>query len=159
MLIKAIVAVLLAVSYAQTTITTDVMEDSIERLIAMGEKKNVMAIRKLEAEISPGIKRFREEEKKWKKMPKDHATSLAQTWKMEWENNISPKMDQLILSSMVCEEIYGDNPDCETEFSWNSDYETRAQMKTKEWQKEFAWYVTEIVNEIISEGPNRRADL
>ena len=77
MLIKAIISVLLAVSYAQTDLTTDVMEDYIERLIAMGEKKNVAAIRKLEAEISPAIKRFREEAKKWKKMPKEHATSLA----------------------------------------------------------------------------------
>ena len=65
-----------------------------------------------------------------------------------------------MLTSMVCEEMFSDNPDCDTEFNWNGPYETRQQMRTKEWQKEFAWYVREIVDEILETGPSERsADL
>ena len=69
-------------------------------------------------------------------------------------------MDQLQLTSMVCEELQPDNPDCETDYSWNDSYETRGQMRSKEFQSEFAWYVKEIISEIQEEMDNkRRADL
>lgn len=149
MIVKTIFALLVAVTFAE--IDQNDMEESIEKLMAMGEKKNVAAVRALEKKLEKPIGRFYEELETWKTLPKEHAKQMKGTWEFEWKNNISPKMDQLILTSKVCEELYGDNPDCETKYSWDGPYETRDKVKTKAFQDEFDWYIREIIAEIEEE--------